>query len=300
MMNVLITGGSGFVGRFLTDLLLKKGYVVTALGGHKHDNLSLHQDFRYVVADTTQQGEWQELVVRQDALINLAGRSVFHLWNDSYKKQIYDSRILTTRNLVEALPSVDGPRVLISTSAAGFYGNGGEQDLDESAAAGDDFLASVCADWEDEARAAEKKGVRVALARFGVVLGPGGGALQTMRLPFQLGLGGPLGSGKQWFPWIHLQDLAEAICLILEGENLSGPFNFTAPESVRQKEFADSLGRALHRPTFFPTPAFMMKLLLGEFGVSLLQGQKLAPAALLNSGFSFSFPQLAMALDDLV
>jgi uncharacterized protein len=299
-MKVLITGGSGFVGRFLTDLLLKKGYAVTALGGHSHDNLSLHPNFQYVVADTTQQGAWQELVAEQDALINLAGRSVFHLWSDSYKQQIYDSRILTTRNLVEAVPSDKGPKVLVSTSATGFYGDGGECELDEKGGPGDDFLARVCVDWESAARGAEKKGVRVALARFGVVLGQGGGALQTMRLPFQLGLGGPLGSGRQWFPWIHMQDLAEAICWILVGENLSGPFNFTAVESVRQKEFARSLGRALQRPTFLPTPACMMKLLLGEFGAFLLQGQKAVPAALLQSGFSFSFPRLDMALDDLL
>ncbi|MBU1232407.1 MAG: TIGR01777 family oxidoreductase [Proteobacteria bacterium] len=299
-MQVLITGGSGFVGRFLTDLLLQKGYAVTALGGHSHDNQALHPNYRYVVADTSKQGEWQKLVAEQDALINLAGRSVFHLWSDSYKKQIYDSRILTTRNLVEALPQDNGPRVLVSTSAAGFYGNGGEDDLDENAGPGHDFLARVCTDWESEARAAEKKGVRVALTRFGVVLGAGGGALQTMRLPFQLGLGGSIGSGKQWFPWIHLQNLAAAICWILEGEGLSGPFNCTAPESVRQKEFASSLGRALHRPAFLPTPAFLMTLLLGEFGASLLQGQKAVPAALLRSGFSFTFSGLAAALNDLV
>lgn len=299
-MKVLITGGSGFVGRGLTDLLLKQGHMVTALGGHRHENLSLQPGFRYVMADTTRQGTWQELVGSQDALINLAGRSIFHRWNDSYKKEIHDSRILTTRNLVEALPRKNGPRVLITTSAAGFYGDGGEAELKETAAPGDDFLARVCIDWEREAEAAEKKGVRVAISRFGVVLGRGGEALQTMRLPFQLGLGGAIGSGQQWFPWIHLQDLAEAICWILEGEQLSGPFNFTAPESVRQKEFARSLGRALRRPAFLPTPAFLMKLLLGEFGASLLQGQKVVPAALLQSGFTFSFPRLDMALTDLL
>ena len=177
---------------------------------------------------------------------------------------------------------------------------GGEEEKTETLAGGSDFLAQVCRDWEAAAEKATQKGARVVLMRFGVVLGRGGGALATMKLPFQLGLGGPIGSGKQWFPWIHLEDLVSAIIFLLSAEECRGPFNFTAPQPVRQKEFARALGAAYHRPAFLPTPAFIMKTVLGEFGRSLLQGQKVLPKALTESGYLFTYPDLRVALRDLV
>ena len=188
----------------------------------------------------------------------------------------------------------------LSASAAGYYGHGGETELTENSPNGEDFLARVCRDWEAEADKGGTKGARVVRMRFGVVLGKGGGAMATMRLPFQLGLGGPIGSGTQWFPWIHLDDLVGAILFLLSAEEQQGAFNFTGPDTVRQKEFARQLGAALHRPAILPAPALVMRLLLGEFGASLLQGQKAIPRALTEAGYVFSYPDLASALGEIL
>lgn len=298
-MKILLTGGTGFVGSALSQRLLEMGHEVTVIGSSSRCRLSAHPQLTYVSADTTRPGDWQQRVPEQDALINLTGRSVFNLWTERYKQAIYNSRILTTRNLVTALPATT-EAVLLSTSAAGFYGDGGENEQPETNAPGNDFLARVCRDWEAEAAKASEKGARVALMRFGVVLGKGGGAMATMKTPFQLGLGGPIGSGRQWFPWIHLDDLVGALLFLLTAEECRGPFNFTAPEPVRQKEFARQLGAALHRPACLPTPAFVMKLVLGEFGRSLLQGQKAIPRALTEGGYVFAYPELHAALREIV
>nr|WP_321465416.1 TIGR01777 family oxidoreductase [uncultured Desulfobulbus sp.] len=298
-MKILITGGTGFVGAAVSRRLLEMGHEVTVVGSSSQCRLPAHDHLTYVAADTTRPGAWQRHVAEQEALINLTGRSVFNLWSENYKKAIYDSRILTTRNLVAALPDKTDA-VVLSASAAGYYGDGGEEEKSETSAVGNDFLAEICRDWEAEAQKASEKGARVVLMRFGVVLGKGGGALGTMRLPFKLGLGGPIGSGKQWFPWIHLADVVEAILFLLSAEECHGPFNFTAPQPVRQKEFARQLGAAYHRPAFLPAPAFIMKKVLGEFGGFLLQGQKVLPKALDKSGFFFTYPELRVALRDLV
>lgn len=298
-MKILITGGTGFVGSALSHRLLEMGHEVTVIGSSSRCRLAPHPQLFYVSADTTRPGDWQQKVPEQDALVNLTGRSVFSLWTERYKKSIYDSRILTTRNLVAALPS-STEAVLLSTSAAGYYGDGGEIEKSETSGPGNDFLAHVCCDWEAEATKASAKGARVALMRLGVVLGKGGGAMATMKTPFQLGLGGPIGSGQQWFPWIHIDDLVGAILFLLTAEECRGPFNFTAPQPVRQKEFARQLGAAFHRPACLPTPAFVMKLVLGEFGRSLLQGQKAVPQALTESGYLFTYPDLQPALQEIV
>ncbi len=293
-MNVVITGGTGFVGSALTSRLLELGHKVTITGRRPKNPLPSHPGLRYLSADTTLPGSWQSDISGHDAYINLAGRSVFNYWTKSYKQHIYESRILTTRNLVRA---IDTPAaVLLSASAAGYYGDGGEEEKEETASCGNDFLAEVCRDWEGEALKAQEKGCRVVLMRFGVILGKGGGAAKTMKLPFKLGLGGAIGSGMQWFPWIHIADVVNAINFLLLADGLHGAFNFSAPESVRQKEFARKLGKTFNRPALLPTPAFIMKTALGEFGGSLLQGQKVIPAALQQNGFTFSYPKLASAL----
>ncbi len=297
-MKVFITGGSGFVGSAITASLLESGHNVTVTGSRAQCALPIHRRLHYLSADTTRPGQWQEEVAHCEAFINLAGRSVFNLWTKKYKKKIYDSRILTTRNLVEAIPP--GKTVLLSASAAGYYGHGGEAEKRESAESGDDFLSQVCVAWEKEASTAQKKGCRVATMRFGVVLGKGGGAMKTMRLPFLLGLGGPIGSGQQWFPWIHLDDVVKAVHHILLGTDSQGPFNFTAPEAVHQKEFAKAMGAILHRPALLPAPAFIMQTVLGEFGQSLLQGQKAIPEALENTGYLFTYPELKPALQEVL
>lgn len=297
-MKILITGGTGFVGSALSQRLLQTGHEVTVIGSSSRCRLTPHPQLTYVAADTTRPGDWQQHVTGKDALINLTGRSIFNLWTESYKKKLYESRILTTRNLVDALPA-NTEAVLLSTSAAGYYGDGGETEKTETSGPGSDFLARVCRDWEAAAGRAADKGARVVLMRFGVVLGKGGGAIATMKTPFQLGLGGPIGSGMQWFPWIHLNDLVEAILFLLSAEECRGPFNCTAPEPVRQKDFARQLGAVLHRPACLPAPAFVIKLALGEFGRSLLQGQKVLPRALTESGYVFTYPELGAALREI-
>jgi len=298
-MKILITGGTGFVGSAVSRRLLESGHEVTVIGSStRRRPPDPHPQLTHIMADTTRPGGWQRLVPEQDALINLAGRSVFNLWTERYKQAIHQSRILTTRNLVDALPKAT-EAVLLSASAAGYYGDGGESEKDETSGPGNDFLARVCRDWEAEAGKAADKGARVVLMRIGVVLGKGGGAMATMRAPFLLGLGGPIGSGRQWFPWIHLDDLANAMLFLLSAEECRGPFNFTAPQPVRQIDFARQLGAVLHRPAFLPAPVFAMGL-LGEFGRSLLQGQKSPPRGLTNNGYLFTYPDLPAALEEII
>ena len=297
-MKFLITGGSGFVGSALTRRLLEQGQEVTILSSHDHPGRENIPGLTRLTADTARPGIWQERVPEQDVLINLAGRSIVRLWTARSREQIHNSRIMTTRNLFEALPE-NSRAVLFSASAAGFYGDGGDLDKDELSPCGNGFLAEVCREWETEAGKAERKGARVVIMRFGVILGADGGALATMKTPFKLGLGGPLGQGRQWFPWIHIEDLLQAFFFLLHRQELRGVFNFTAPGTVRQKEFARNMGEALQRPAVMPAPAWMMKLLLGDFGISLLQGQKAVPKALLKNGYSFAYPELGPALREI-
>lgn len=298
-MNILISGGSGFVGSALAKKFAQLGHKIITLGSRKKTDASQDSSIEHVIADTSTTGNWQNLVREQDVIINLAGRSVFHLWSESYKKSLYNSRILTTRNLVDALPA-SSSAVFLSASAAGFYGNSCEQERVEQDPGGNDFLAKVCMDWESEAFKASIKGARVAVTRFGVILGKGGGAMATMKTPFQLCLGGPIGNGRQWFPWIHLEDTVNAIVYIIQGEQINGIFNFAAPQQVRQKKFAVTLGKVLKRPALLPAPAFIMKMVLGEFGSSLLQGQKVVPKALLDAGYHYSYPELQGALEEIL
>jgi hypothetical protein len=257
------------------------------------------ENFTYIVADTTEKGAWQDSVKDADAVVNLAGRSIFNFWTENYKSQIYDSRILTTRNLVESLDA--GRRTtLLSASAAGYYGSRGEDLLPESAEPGSDFLARVCVEWEAEALRAEEKGARVVLMRFGVIMGRGGGALAKMMPAFKFYVGGPLGNGMHWFPWLHLDDLTAATLFLLQAPDAAGAFNFCAPQAVRYKTFARTLGQQLGRPSFMKTPAFVLKLIAGEMGSTLLSSQRAVPAKLEQAGFSFRYPELDAALGEIV
>ncbi len=297
MTTIFITGASGFVGSFLAEKLLTQGYRVCGSGTSDRHSLSeIHDRFVWLQADTTKPGLWQEEVGNADAVINLAGRSIFAYWTGARKKQIYDSRILTTRHLVEAMKP---GTVLLSTSAAGIYGNAGETELVEQADPGNDFLARVCIDWEQEAFEALEKNVRVAVMRFGVVLGRGG-ALSKMLPAFKWMMGGPLGSGMQWFPWIHVQDLYRAAVYLMEHDSLSGAFNFVSPGNVRYKTFARALGKTVHRPAFMKVPALAVKVFMGEMGASFLNSQKAVPEKLLAEGFTFDFPDLSAALENIL
>lgn len=298
-MKVFVTGGSGFVGTYLCKRLLDQGHRVTTTGTRAVHGRISHDHFRYICADTTEPGPWQDALKESDAAVNLAGKNIFNRWSESYKQQIYDSRIRTTRNLVDALPE-NGSFTLCSTSAVGYYGDREDDILTESSAPGNDFLARVGIDWEAEAMRAEEKGARVALARFGVVLGRGGGAMEKMVPAFKMFVGGPLGNGRQWFPWIHIDDVIAAAVFVLETDGLSGLVNFTAPEPVRNLDLARMLGEVLGRPAFMPAPAFMLRMALGEFAGTLLASQRVMPEKLLAAGFEFRFSKMRDALQDLV
>ncbi len=297
-MKIAITGASGFVGTALTRLLLNAGHVVTGLGTSTSHPLQSVAHFTWVSADTTLAGKWQASVSQADAVVNLAGRTIFKRWSRAYKAQIVDSRILTTRNIANAMDGED--KILISASAVGFYGSRGDQTLTERSTPGNDFLARLSVDWEEAALEAEKQGARVAIMRFGVVLGTGGGALAQMLPAFRMFAGGPLGSGRQWFSWIHMADLLAAIQFLLDCENARGPYNFCAPGAVRQKDFARSLGTALDRPAVVPAPSLALRLMMGEVAGVLLASQKVRPDRLIADGFAFRFADVDSALADLV
>lgn len=298
-MNIFITGGSGYVGTALSRYFLDKGHRVIAVGTRPSFDAIRHEAFDYLSADTSQPGDWQSRAANADVIVNLAGKGIFKRWSQQYKAAIYDSRILTTRHLAEALPT-NTSAVFLSTSAVGYYGSRGEEMLTEAATPGEDFLAHVGQDWEAAAIDAAKKGARVVLARFGVVLSAGGGAMAKMLPAFRSGLGGPIGNGKQWFPWIHLADLIRAMDFLLNQPNAEGPYNFCAPDPVRQGDFARHLGRQLSRPAFFPAPAAMMRVMLGEFANTLLASQRVIPERLQQAGFIFQFPNIESALSDIV
>ncbi len=295
-MKIFMTGGTGFVGKTLAPALVRSGQEVTILTRAAKEEPS---GVSWVEGDPTQRGRWQDEVKEHEAVINLAGASIFTRWTEEAKKMIRDSRMITTRRLVEAL---EGGRVktFFSTSAIGYYGFHGDETLSEEASPGGDFLALLAKDWEAEAKEAEKKGCRVVITRFGIVLGEKGGALGQMIPLFNKYLGGPLGSGKQWFSWIHIEDLVRAYLFLLEHPEISGPVNFTAPNPVRNKELSQSLGKILRRPAFLPAPGFMLRLVLGEFGSILLEGQKVIPRKLLQAGFQFQYPEIAPALRQVV
>jgi len=297
-MKIFIAGGSGFVGTRLIHDLIDRGHRVIAVGTSSAHKNPPNENFRYISADTTLKGPWQDALEDVDAIINLAGRNIFKLWSDTYKNQIYNSRILTTRNLVEAVPESKGI-ILCSTSGAGYYGNRADEVLTEDASSGSDFLAKVGIDWEKEAFLAEKKGVRVVAMRFGVVLDKNGGALAKMIPAFKCFAGGPLGSGLQWFPWIHMADLISAINFILETNEIKGPVNFCAPHPIKNRDFSKALGNVLNRPSFMKVPSFMIRLVVGEMGTLLTNSQKVIPHKLLRHGFKFQHPDIDSALEDI-
>ncbi len=302
MSKILIAGGSGFVGKYLANRFLFEGFSVTGLGTSvhhpfEHQSGQQFENFKWISADTSREGGWQEDVSTADVVINLAGRNILKPWTKKYKQAIYNSRIMTTKHLVDAMEKTK-PVKLLNASAVGYYGDQGETLLSETNPGGSDFLAKVCRAWEEEALKAVNKEVRVCLMRFGVVLG-NEGALSVMTPAFKWFVGGPLGNGRQWFPWIHIHDLYRAVKFLMDDSELEGIFNFTGPGLVRQKEFSTLLGRALNRPAILPAPAFMVKLLMGDLGSSLLQSQKALPQRLAELGFGFNFKTPGDALADI-
>jgi uncharacterized protein (TIGR01777 family) len=298
-MKILITGGTGFVGSNLAAYLVRAGHQIVAVGRSEPRQRPGQDAYRFVAADTTRSGPWQHELEDADAVVNLAGATIFKRWTNKYKKQIYDSRILTTRHVVEALPSGTN-LVLCSASGAGYYGSRGDDILNEDERAGRDYLAGVSIDWEREALLASAKGARVAVMRFGVILGQAGGAMAKLIPAFKLFVGGPLGNGNQWFPWLHLDDLMAAVEFVLDHQEVRGPLNFCAPHPVRNRELAQVLGKVLGRPALMPAPAFMIRLAMGEFGDVFLGSQRTVPAKLLDYGFDFQYPEIEGAVRAVV
>jgi uncharacterized protein len=274
-VRIGITGASGFVGTALTRRLSATGHTVVTIGRH----------------DVGGSAAFEGL----DAVVHLAGETIAGRWTAEKKRAIRSSRVDGTHALVRAIGELaKPPRVLVSASATGFYGNRGGNPLDERAGAGTDFLASVCADWEAAARSAEELGVRTVQLRTGIVLGPGG-ALARMYLPFKWFMGGPFGNGAQFMPWIHLDDLTALYALALEHESLRGPMNAVAPDEATNRRFAQAVGAALHRPALLPAPAFALRAVLGEFATSLLEGQRVVPRVAQQAGFSWTYDLLETA-----
>jgi len=298
-MKVLITGGSGFVGTALTRFLVNRGHEVSILSRGGKPGKHASSLVSTIIGDPTKAGEWQAAVAGHDVLINLAGASIFRRWTPKFKQRIRDSRILTTRHLVDAI-SPGSATTLLSTSAVGYYGFSGDEELDESAPAGSDFLARLAQDWEAEAARARDKGARVVLTRFGVVLGNDGGALEQMIRPFRFFVGGPLGTGEQWFSWIHIDDLCRAAGYVISESRISGPVNFTAPRPMKNREMARVIGKVMGKPSFMPAPGFMISLVLGEFGEVILKGQRVVPRLLLARGFRFLYSDIEAALRNLL
>jgi uncharacterized protein (TIGR01777 family) len=296
-MKIFLTGGSGFIGRRLAAALAARGEEVTVLTRSANGRVDT-AGVAFVGGDPRVPGSWQHDAAAADAVINLAGASIFGRWTRRRKRAILESRTASTAHITSALAArKNGKRgVLINASAVGYYGFRGDEEIDESAPGGSDFLAGVCAAWEEAAMAAAGPGCRVVRARFGLVLGEKGGVLGKMLPLARLGLGGPLGSGKQWFPWVHVDDLVGALLFLLDREDLDGPFNICSPHPVRNRELAQALGRALHRPAFLRAPGFVIRLALGKFGTVILRGQKTVPRRLLEAGYVFRHPDLDSAL----
>jgi uncharacterized protein (TIGR01777 family) len=300
-MNIFIAGGTGFIGQALIKKLLLSGHTVTALARNPKKLEGLFPQLRMIPGSPLIPGPWQQELASHEVIINLTGTSIFTRWTTPAAKQmILHSRVAATKNIVEAIPTQNpSPITLINASASGYYGFCQDEERDETGQPGVDFLATVCQAWEKEALEAQNT-ARVILLRTGVVLGRNGGALAAMLPAFRLGIGGKLGSGQQWFPWIHLDDLVSAIIFLMENKKIQGPVNLSAPEAVRNGEFTKCLGQTLRRPTLLTVPKFAIRLALGELSSVMLEGCKMMPGVLMANGFSFRFPKLRHALRDIL
>jgi len=301
-MRVFLTGATGLIGRPLVQRLLDRGdvpLVLTRDSARAAEKMPGRVEF--IQGDPNERGDWMRSLDGCDAVVNLVGEGVMaRRWSAAQKQRLRDSRIDATRHVVEAMAAAASrPGVLVNASATGYYGDVSEGDVTEDSPSGDDFLARLCVDWEAAARPAEELGARVAWVRVGVVLDKRGGALSKMTTPFKLGVGGPVGNGRQWVSWIHLDDMVAAFLHALDRDEARGAINGTAPHPQRNREFSKSLARALHRPSLLPIPPFALKLALGEVACVVTGGQKVLPARLTAQGFSFRYPECDEAMREI-
>ena len=300
-MNIVIAGGSGFIGQRLSALLTAQGHNITILSRaqkKRASSLLSYQQWDPVKPENT---DWHSTIDQSDVVINLVGENIgAKRWSAERKEQLRASRIDAAAALVNAIEQSDGkPSVFISASAIGIYGAQDATPVDETTPPGNDFLASICSDWESAASALKTPTVRLVLARIGLVLAANEGVFPQMVTPFKFFVGGKLGNGEQYFSWIHIDDAVQALVYLIENETLQGPVNITAPGAVNNKELTQALGAALHRPTLFTVPAFALKIILREMGAVALTGQNVVPQKLLDAGFPFSHPTLPETLQDL-
>lgn len=293
-MKILVTGATGFIGKPLIKKLLAQGHEITRLS-RSYGTPGLHWD-------PVKRELHSNRLEGYDAVIHLSGESIAGRFTAAKKKRIIESRREGTQFLVETLLKLKNPpKTFISASGVGYYGDRNDEELTETSGAGNDFLSEVCKVWEAAAEPLKAKGIRVANIRTGIVLDPKGGALEKLLLPFKLGAGGPIGSGKQWWSWIMLEDLLNIYIYALENDSVSGAVNAVAPNATRNKDFVKALGKAMHRPSFMPLPAFAVKLLLGEMGTALLlTSQHVIPKKLTESGFTFKYPNLEEGLESIL
>lgn len=297
--QILITGGTGFIGGYLCEELTRRGHfltIITRSPNKYQEEEARNQQYISWDDDLTEQME------KTDIVINLAGENLFgQRWSDDVKDKLYNSRIEGTRKLVQALKDAENrPGLFISASGVNYYKTKGDELIDESGEAGDDFLAEICIDWEKEARMAEKLQVRTAIPRIAPVLQDGGGMIDKMKLPFMLFAGGPIGSGRQYVPWIHMEDMIRAIIYPMENPDFEGPYNACSPDLVTMNELAKTLGKVMNRPSFFRVPEFALKLVLGEAAAPVLGSLKVQPKKLQKSGFQFHFEDLEEAIADIL
>ncbi len=302
-MRVLIAGGTGLIGRALTEALVADDHEVVVLSRFpERHRMRLPSSVRLEKWDGRTQGEWVTWVAWADAIVNLAGENIAAgRWTAERKRRIRESRVSAGRVLAEAVASVQQrPSVFVQASAVGYYGPCGDEEVTEETPPGNDFLGQVAQEWEASSAAVEELGVRRVIIRTGIVLSREGGALASMRFPLMLGLAGPLGSGRQWFPWIHIADEVGAIRFLMERPEAHGPYNLTAPHPVRNAEFIRVAARTVGRPAVMRVPRGALRLLFGEMADVLLEGQRAVPRRLLAEGYTFRFPTVERALEDVL
>jgi hypothetical protein len=299
-MKIAIAGGTGFVGTRLIERLQEDRHEIIIFTRQPQKARLLFPNAEIVGANLQETGAWQEKLAGCDGVVNLAGAPIAERWTTQYKQEILQSRQLSTRNIVAAIQAaLPQPKVLINASAIGYYGTSETIVFNENSPSGNDFLAQVCQEWEKEAIKVKEAGVRLVILRIGIVLGRGG-ALAKMIPPFKLFAGGPIGSGRQWFSWIHREDLVKAIVTGLERSDFEGIFNATAPNPVRMNQLCKTLGEVMNRPSWLPVPELALDLMLGEGAKVVLEGQQVLPKAFVDKGFYFEYPTLKPALGQIL